>query len=268
MSRARRVRSSQRRLRLVPSATRAAALLGLVAALLALYGLSTAQAFTIRRIEVSPLRWTDRAALVTWLGVEEGSNGFRLATAGLPERLEQLAAVLDASIRVALPDTLVVSITERTPILAWRVGGVTFLVDRDGMLFALAGKAAGDAPALPTIIDGRSISRIVLGVGTRLDPVDLDAATRLASLTPEDVGTRGTRLTVRITDAEGFVVTTSPASWSAAFGMYGRVLRSPELIPGQVRLLRSLLFGRETQLASIVLADDRHGTYLPLPTSR
>ena len=76
----------------------------------------------------------------------------------------------------------------------------------------------------------------------------------------------GRLVTEGITDADGFVVTTTPGSWTAVFGFYGHVLRAPDLIPGQVRLLRSLLYGREAQLARIVLADDRNGTYVPLPT--
>lgn len=264
MTRTRRRPSGSRRWWPGPSPARAAALLGLVAALLAGYGLSTAQAFAVHRIEVSPLRWTDETELVRWLGVDEGVNAFRLSTAGLAERLEGLPEVLGASVSVALPDTLVVAVTERTPILAWRVADVTFLVDREGMLFKWLAKGSELAAGLPTIVDARAISRVILGVGSRLDPVDLDAATRLASLVPDDVGSGATSLAVRITDADGFVVTTSPASWAAVFGSYGKVLRPPELIPGQVRLLRSLLFGRDTRLARIVLADDRNGTYLPL----
>lgn len=259
---------SARGLRLGLSPARAGALLGLVAALLIGYGLATAPAFAIHRIEVSPLRWTARADVLTWLGVGTGANAFQLSTAGLAERLEQLPAVAAASVTVALPDQLTVSITERAPILAWRAGDVTFLVDREGMLFAMASQAADLPAGLPTIDDRRALSRLIVTLGTQLDPVDLDVATRLASLTPADIGSRATSLSVVITDADGFVLATSPASWTAVFGTYGHVLRSPDLIPGQVRLLRSLLFGRETQVARIVLADDRNGTYLPLPTKR
>ena len=47
------------------------------------------------------------------------------------------------------------------------------------------------------------------------------------------------------------------------FGFYTPTLRSPELIPGQVRLLRSLLAGREADGRRVILADDRNGTYIP-----
>ena len=71
--------------------------------------------------------------------------------------------------------------------------------------------------------------------------MDLDAATRLASLVPADVGSGAEQLIVWVTDENGFIVRARPASWTAVFGYYTASLRTPELIPGQVRLLRSLL---------------------------
>jgi hypothetical protein len=59
---------------------------------------------------------------------------------------------------------------------------------------------------------------------------------------------------------------TRPASWSAVFGFYTPTLRTTELIPGQVRLLASLLAGREDQVERVILADDHSGTYIPKPT--
>ena len=47
------------------------------------------------------------------------------------------------------------------------------------------------------------------------------------------------------------------------FGFYTPTLRTTDLIPGQVRLLRSLLYGREAKVGRIILADDRSGTYIP-----
>ena len=47
------------------------------------------------------------------------------------------------------------------------------------------------------------------------------------------------------------------------FGFYTPTLRPPDMIPGQVRLLRSLIAGREGSMYRIVLASDTNGTYLP-----
>ena len=50
--------------------------------------------------------------------------------------------------------------------------------------------------------------------------------------------------------------------WVAVFGVYTPSIRTPDLIPGQVRLLRSFLAGRELPVKRIILADDRNGTYV------
>ena len=73
-------------------------------------------------------------------------------------------------------------------------------------------------------------------------------------------------LDVAVTDETGFVVTSNPAGWSAVFGFYTPSLRTPDLIPGQVRLLRSLLDGREAKVDRVILASDTDGTYLPKAT--
>ena len=100
----------------------------------------------------------------------------------------------------------------------------------------------------------------------RLDAVDLDAATRLASLVPADVGSSAVSLAVVVTDENGFVLDTRPKGWSAVFGFYTPSLRTTELIPGQVRLLRSLLAGREQLVDRVILASETDGTYTPRAT--
>ncbi|TMD29133.1 MAG: hypothetical protein E6I94_07230 [Chloroflexi bacterium] len=48
----------------------------------------------------------------------------------------------------------------------------------------------------------------------------------------------------------------------ATFGFYTPTLRTPDLVPAQVRLLRSLI-GRvgEAKVATVLLADATNGTY-------
>jgi hypothetical protein len=100
-----------------------------------------------------------------------------------------------------------------------------------------------------------------LSVGRSIEPIDLDAATRLASLVPADVGSEAEGLLVHVNDANGYVVRTRPAGWQAVFGFYTPTLRTPELVPGQVRLLRSLLIGREPLIDRVILASETDGTY-------
>ena len=247
------------------SPTRAAALLGILAASGAIYGLAATPAFTLTRTELPELRWTTHDALITALGVPSGTNLFRIRTAPIVARLEALPGVEAAHVEVSLPDTLVVRIDERRAILAWAVGDHRFLVDRDGVLFAASTADAVAAASLPTIGDSRT-EATSLAVGARLDPIDLDAATRLGSLVPADVGSKATALVVQVTTANGFVVGTLPRSWLAIFGLYTPNLRTPALVPGQVRLLRSLLYGREATIERVFLPDADSGTVIVKPS--
>jgi hypothetical protein len=127
---------------------------------------------------------------------------------------------------------------------------------------------ASDAP-LPggvTIVQDRRLDAASrYDVGDRIDAVDLDVATRLGSLTPADVGSAASRLRVRVTESDGFVVLVE-GGWVAVFGFYSPATRPTDMIPGQVRLLRSLLADREETLARVILASETGGTFIPKRT--
>lgn len=240
---------------------RAAALLVLLGSIGGLNGLASTQAFTLARTELPTLVWTSNEALVNAVATSDGTNLFRLQTGPIEDRLQRLPGVADAHVSVSLPDTLVVTIEERIAILTWRVGDNLFLVDREGVIFATAPADAGASATLPTVADSRPESA-GLSVGSVLDAIDLDAATRLASLTPADIGSVADSLLITVTEATGFVVGTLPRSWIAVFGLYTPSIRTPAMIPGQVRLLRSLLADREGSVAKVILADEKTGTFL------
>jgi hypothetical protein len=159
-----------------------------------------------------------------------------------------------------------VTLEERRPVLIWQVGARRYLADADGSLFAMLGADPPPGAAGLPVVDDRRAASAGLSVGLRLDDVDLDAATRLASLVPADVGSSAVSLAVSVTDANGFTLETRPAGWSAVFGFYTPSLRTTELIPGQVRLLRSLLVGREATVERVILASETDGTYTPRST--
>ncbi len=232
----------------------------------AIYGVGASSAFDYRTLEVVGARYTDTSAVEAALAVARGENLFVLSTKPLLAALESLPAVRAAHVDVRLPGALAVSIDERVPVMVWQVGDRRYLADGDGTLFALMpAQPPPDAAALP-VIDDRRVESINLDVGNSLDPVDLDAATRLASLVPADVGSSAVSLGVSVTDANGFVVATRPSSWSAVFGFYTPSLRTTAMIPDQVRLLRSLLVGREPEVQQVILASGTDGTYTPRAT--
>jgi cell division protein FtsQ len=248
------------------SPVRAGGLLVLLLAASAIYGVTNSSAFRYDELVVEGAVLTDRSDVEAALDTARGGNLFLLETGPLADRIAVLETVQAASVGVSLPDTLVVSLDEREAILVWRVGQRRYLVDEDGSLFAIALDAdAPEVAGLPVVEDQRAASA-GLSVGRTLDAVDLDAATRLASIVPSDVGSSAEALTVTVTDQNGFVVRTRPGSWSAIFGFYTPTLRTPTIVPGQVRLLRSLLIGREHLVERVILASETDGTYIPRPT--
>ena len=78
---------------------------------------------------------------------------------------------------------------------------------------------------------------------------------------PVDVASASHTLRITIEDLDGYEVRPDVGGWVALFGFYTPSLRTPDLIPGQVRLLRSLMAGREDTMKRVVLADDINGTY-------
>jgi hypothetical protein len=243
---------------------RAGAILAILLSAGTVYGLASTSAFGYSRLRIEGTAVTPEAAIRERLGLEKGTNLFTLRTEPLEDQLQEIPAVAAAEISIALPDTVTVIIDERRPLLVWRSGERRWLVDGTGFLFAEIGAEPPETIGeLPVISDDRAASQS-LRVGRSIDPVDLDAATRLASLTPAEVGSAAAGLSAGVTDDNGFVLSSVPKSWVAVFGFYGLSVRTPDLIPGQVQLLRSLLAqAGEPTVALVILADDRDGTYIP-----
>jgi cell division septal protein FtsQ len=247
--------------------TRAAALLALLVSGGAVYGAGASDAFRFDHVELSGLRWTDESLVRQLIAVGPGDNLFRIRTGPIATRIETLPPVATARVEVRLPDTLLVRVMEREAVLVWRLtDGRRFLVDRSGVAFVALAEGEGAPSGMPVIRDDRAEVSAQLAVGLAVPAVDLDAAARLASVSPADLDSAATSLAVSISDANGFVVRSRPAGWTAIFGFYTPNVRTTELIPGQVRLLRSLLSGREAEVGKIILADDVNGTYIPRAT--
>ena len=247
---------------------RAAGLLGMLASGFLLTFVTGPSAFALARTEAPSLEWTAAADVHAALAMPDGVNVFQLDTTPLEAALEALPAVAAAEVGVQLPDgALVVTIREREAILAWEAGQTRFLADREGVIFAAVAQDAKLPAGVAVVEDRRTGSADSLAIGARLDPVDLDVATRLGSVTPTDVGSAASRFRVRITNTDGFAVF-AEGRWTAVFGFYSPATRSTGMIPGQVRLLKSLLAGREDAVARVVLASETDGTYVPKPTSK
>ena len=241
---------------------RAGAILVMLLAAAAMYGLAATDAFGMSKLDLSGAHYTSESDVRQALGLADGTNLVALRTDGLAAALRQLPTVRDAQITVALPGTVQADLDERVPILVWQTDAGSFLVDDHGVLFASADTSPPDAVAgLPVLVDKRA-SAVDLRVGATLDPIDLDAATRLGSITPAELGSTANGLSITVDDTNGYVMRSDPDGWTATFGFYTPSLRRPDLVPGQVRSLRSVMAQvGEANLATIILAGDRNGTY-------
>jgi cell division septal protein FtsQ len=248
------------------SPVRAGAILAMLVSSAAVYGVAQATSFQYTDVVIEGATFSDQAAIVAAVEDAQGANLFSLVTRPLEEKVRQIPTVRGADVSVRLPTTLVVRVRERSPILVWRIGARRYLVDSEGRVFAKLGEDPAPLAAELPVIDDRRAASVDLVVGASLDRIDLDAATRLGSLKPADVGSAAQELLVVINDANGFTVRTRPQSWQAVFGFYTPTLRTPELVPGQVRLLRSLLIGREPRIDRIILASETDGTLIEKPS--
>jgi hypothetical protein len=254
------------------STARAGAALAMLVSAAAIYGVGASSAFDYTKIQVDGAVYTKAADVEAALASVRNENLFRIATGPLVARIESMPTVEHARIDLRLPGTLAVTIEERTPVLVWRAGDHRWLVDATGTIVAEVGEDAPPDATRLAVVDDRRTGSGGLAVGSQLDPVDVDAATRLASLLPTDLGSTAASLAVSVTDETGFVLASSPKGWTAVFGFYTPSLRTTDLIPGQVRLLRSLLDGREATVDRVILASATDGTYqargTPAPSSK
>jgi hypothetical protein len=247
---------------------RAAGLLGMVASGFLFTFVTGPTAFALSRTMLPSLTWTDPDAVSVTLALPAGVNVIQLDTTPLEAALRTLPGVADADVSVGLPDAaVVVRIDERQPVLAWQAGSRRFIADGTGTIFAIIDAGAALPAGVAVVDDRRNGAGVGLAIGGRLDAVDLDVATRLGSLTPTEIGSTSASLRVIVTNEDGFVVAVS-GGWQAVFGFYSPATRSTDMIPEQVRLLRSLLDGREATVRRIVLASGTDGTYVPRSTPK
>jgi len=257
-----------RRTRRIVTPARAGGLLGMLAAGFLLTLVTGPTAFGLSRTDLPELAWTESSAIVAALDLPDGGNVFGLDTAPLETALEALPGVASADVTVALPDAAVlVAVEERAAILAWEVGNRRYIADASGTIFAEIDDGAALPDGVAVVHDQRRSSVGAFAIGGHIPAVDLDVATRLGSLGPGDVGSSASALRVAVTDSDGYVVGT-PRGWDAVFGFYSPATRPTDMIPGQVRLLRSLLAGREPEVRRIILASETSGTYVPRSTPR
>jgi cell division septal protein FtsQ len=224
-----------------------------------LYWLTSDPAFAVdaSALTVEGARFTSQAQVreATSLDAEDRPNLFRIPTDTMEAALGALPAVRGAIVTTSVPDGVRIQLVEREPILVWRTGTGSWLVDVEGRAFATADSTSG----LPVIEDMRP-SDPGLAVGSDLAPLDLEVARLLGAVTPAAIGTGADSLSLRVEPDEGWVLE-APGQWRAVFGNYAATVRSTDLIPLQVQCLGALLAQERPRLVTLSVAADRCGTF-------
>ena len=175
------------------------------------------------------LSGSPKVAALSVHGAHHLSEGQVVASTGLVGRpmfaasatearaaLLRLPAVRDARVRITLPDTAEVDVTERDAVARWVTGSVEWYVDAEGVLFGSADPQG--APAI-RVTDDRAATQTCAGRtgGRCVDPAVLAGALRLARIAPGELRADALKPEVRVDPTQGLVVR-SGAGWEIRFG--------------------------------------------------
>lgn len=108
-----------------------------------------AAGFGITEIEVSGQKLTSDADIATLIALSSGSSTLTFDAQKAQARLTWLRAVESATVRKVYPNKIIVDITEKAPVLRWRRGDWTYLVDSTGTAIA---RDPGTYPELPLVV--------------------------------------------------------------------------------------------------------------------
>jgi cell division protein FtsQ len=108
-----------------------------------------AAGFAITEIKVTGQNLTSDADIGTVLALATGGSTITFDPALAQARLNWLKAVDHATVRKVYPNQIIVEITEKDPVLRWRIGDTTWLVDNQGRSLA---RDPGGYTELPLVV--------------------------------------------------------------------------------------------------------------------
>jgi cell division protein FtsQ len=116
--------------------------------------------FGIDGIEISGQRLSSDAHIAALMAFSAGSSTITFDVQKAQARLNWLQAVESATVRKIYPDRIVVEIVEREPVLRWRIGETSFLVDDEGTPIA---RDTGVYTELPLVVgDGANDDALIM----------------------------------------------------------------------------------------------------------
>ena len=157
----------------------------------------------VRSVQVTGPAAVSRAEVIADAGIRLGTPLVRVNLATVARRVEQVTLVQSAQVRRAWPDTIVISVRERTAVLAVRHGGGYELIDKSGVILRQAARRPHGMPvldppaaALPSSLRG---SPAVLAAAAVLHELPVRLARSVRTIDAPDADTVTLRLRGGIT---------------------------------------------------------------------
>lgn len=231
----------------------------------------TGPVFRIKQVSISGARNVALMRTIQQMGMQ-GQNIFLVNVDALTGRIDALPVVANATLAKQWPDEMMVTVTERTPVLLWQTQQGVYSVDKEGVVIAPASETTGTAQ-LPKVVDtrqednstGRGGSTTGTGIrpGTRLNAADIAFAVQVFARLSRMTGV--TNYTLRYADMlplhtgamgeSGAFEVVSQAGWMAYLG------GSNDINPLDNRLieLQQILALAQQQQLNIATIDLRYG---------
>ncbi|MEM6536215.1 MAG: cell division protein FtsQ/DivIB [Pseudomonadota bacterium] len=161
--------------------------------------------FEVRRITLKGAHDLSHDELLAVVGGAMGGSMLHLDLGSVQERVEDIGWVRHAAVARLYPDTLHISVRERSPVAVWQVGKTTRLIDQDGIVIrSIAPHAYSHLPMLT----GQGAASQALEVLGALD-THKDLASMVLSI--DRIGERRWNLRLR-SDVEVFLPEEQPQS--------------------------------------------------------
>lgn len=116
----------------------------------ALVDASAAAGLSVREVAVTGRDRVSRAAVLEAIAIERGTPLLALDPAAARRRLEALGWVREATVERRFPATVLVRLTERTPLALWQRQGRLVVVDREGVV--IGGARPEHFASLPVMV--------------------------------------------------------------------------------------------------------------------
>jgi len=184
----------------------------------------TGAAFRIAQVSVIGTHNMSLVQTIQHMGMQ-GQNIFLIDAAALTARIDLLPLVSSANLEKQWPNGLLVTVSERTPVLLWQTSYGTYSVDRNGVVIAPASETT-NASTLMTVIDKSNAGKQRLYPGSRLPAADIAFAQAIFEQLPKVTGTTDFTLNYVLVpasgqgnqDGYGSYVVVSKTGWLAYLG--------------------------------------------------